>query len=691
MQLSFGIKHHWLDLYFIMIWKKFTTVFLLSFISVRLFCQCEPGQLPATAFPVCGTAIFHQDTVNACGGTQVFAPSCNNDGITLTDINPFWYSFTCFESGSLGFVITPANSNDDYDWQLFDITGRDPSVVYTNDASIFVACNWSGETGATGASDAGTSLSVCASNGSGTRPLFSSQPALIQGHQYILLVSHFTVSSQSGYDLSFGGGTASITDPTPPALAGARAICDGIKMTVKLNKKMKCSSLNADGSDFLLTPSVAPIIAAEGINCNTGFDMDSILLTLAGPLPPGNYTVSVRPSNLLDNCNNPIPPGSSLPVTVFPLFPTPMDSLTKIGCAPDLLQLVFNKPMICSSISADGSEFVVTEGATNIAVAGAEGVCNADGLTSVINVKLATAIQQAGNYRITLKTGTDGNTIFNECAKETAAGSFINFIAVDTVNADFTYRLNLGCTADTIHYSHNGFNGVTTWKWTFDGNITASAKDSSLVYSVFGNKTAVLTVSNGTCNATSVVTTVMLDNAVDAAFESTAVVCPGDPAVFKDKSINRIQAWQWDFGNGSNSNLQEPPAQLYPADNNNVIRDLPVRLIVTNDIGCSDTATNIIQVVGNCYIAVPNAFTPNGDGLNDFLYPTNAYKARDLYFAVYNRGGNKIFETRNWIRKWDGTLKGNPQDPGTYVWFLQYTHIDTGKRIELKGSTVLLR
>ena len=697
MQLKPVLRYHWLDLQQIMFRQKFTIFFLLGFIGISSFGQtaCTTlGQTPGSAFPVCGIDTFSQSTVPGCGGRQIFAPGCTD--VVLADINPFWYRFTCFAGGTLGFLITPNDLNDDYDWQIFDITGRNPEDVYLNDPSIFVSCNWSGETGLTGASDAGNSLVVCASNGSGSRPRFSSMSTLITGHTYILLISHFTVSSQSGYGLSFGGGTANITDPTEPGLASARAICDGIKMTVKLTKKMKCSSLNADGSDFSVIPAFAPIIAAEGVNCNTGFDMDSVILTLASPVPPGNYTITVKNDrtgvNLLDNCNRTISLGQNLSVTVFPLIPTPMDSLTKFGCAPDVLELVFKRPMLCSSVSADGTEFVITGGPSPVTVASAAGVnCNADGVSNVIQVKLSSPIQRAGNYRITLKTGTDGNTIFNECGKETPVGSFINFSAVDTVSAAFNYRIGLGCKADTIHYSHDGRNGVNFWKWTFDNNISSTAKDTSIIYPAFGNKKASLIVSNGVCRDSASVNTIVLDNVVNADFESTAVVCPDDPAVFKDKSIKRIQAWLWDFGNGNTSTSQSPANQFYPADNNNIIKDLPVRLIVTNDIGCSDTAVNTIRVVGNCYIAVPKAFTPNGDGLNDFLYPTNAYKARDLYFAIYNRGGQKIFETRDWTNKWDGTFKGNPQDPGTYVWLLQYTHIDTGKRIEMKGSTVLLR
>jgi len=167
--------------------------------------------------------------------------------------------------------------------------------------------------------------------------------------------------------------------------------------------------------------------------------------------------------------------------------------------------------------------------------------------------------------------------------------------------------------------------------------------------------------------------------------------CSPVSVTFTDQSTGSPKFWNWDFGNGVTNTSQTPGSQFYTASNNNVIRDVPVRLIVQNDIGCKDTAINIVHVVGNCYIAIPKAFTPNSDGLNDYLYPTNAYKAKDLRFCVYNRGGQKIFETTNWTNKWDGTFKGQPQDPGTYVWTLVYTHIETGQRFDLKGTTVLIR
>src|SRR4051794_8561011 len=101
---------------------------------IQSFCQsCTTlGQNPGTAFPICGSVsdTFRQATVPICGGNTVPAPGCSNND--YTDKNPFWYRFTCYTSGTLGFVITPNTLAEDYDWQIFDITGRSPNEVFSN-------------------------------------------------------------------------------------------------------------------------------------------------------------------------------------------------------------------------------------------------------------------------------------------------------------------------------------------------------------------------------------------------------------------------------------------------------------------------------------------------------------------------------------------------------------------------------
>jgi hypothetical protein len=178
------------------------------------------GQNPSSAFPVCGTSVFSQTTVPYCGGRNIPAPPCSR--APFSDKNPFWYKFTCFTTGTLGFQITP-NQAEDYDWEIFDITGRNPDDVYS-DASLIVAFNWSAEFGVTGTSASASSLREC--DGPGV-PLMSAMPTLIAGHNYILLVSHFS-DTPNGYSLSFGGGTASITDIKEPHMESSRAMVPGL-------------------------------------------------------------------------------------------------------------------------------------------------------------------------------------------------------------------------------------------------------------------------------------------------------------------------------------------------------------------------------------------------------------------------------------------------------------------------------
>lgn len=527
------------------------------------------GQNPATAFPVCGTTDFKQASVPICGVKEVPNP-CNT--AIITDKNPYWYKFTCYTSGTLGFTITPSNLGDDYDWQIFDVTGESPNSVYTK-SSLFVACNWSGESGVTGASDDGTSLVVCDGLG---KPLWSKMPDLIAGHEYLLLVSHFT-DSQSGYTLSFGGGTADITDPKIPAMTLATGVCTGNEVKIKLNKQMKCSSIAADGSDFGLSVGTSRVIAAQSVVCSNAFTTDTLSLTLDKPLPAGDYTVNV-------------------------------------------------------------------------------------------------------------KVGSDGNSLLDDCDNNMPDGS-VGFTVHENVSAQFTYNIREGCAQDTVDFSHDGAFNVNEWTWEIEGT-TSPQQNTSVIFNTGGDKPVTLTVSNDYC--TDVRTqTVQIAPRLDARFNSPGITCAVDDVTITDQSAGDIATWNWTLGEGNTSTKQNPDPFRYPKSPGE--KTYIIKLAISNAIGCSDTASATIVVVGNCNIVVPSAFTPNNDGKNDYLFPTNGFGADNLIFRVYNRFGQVVFESRDWQQKWDGNVNGQPQGSGTYVWSLIYTLRSTGRRYNFKGTTLLVR
>src|SRR5690349_218979 len=109
--------------------KAFITILVIVICTQEVSAQgtCTLlGQNPSTAFPVCGTNVFTQTTVPNCGGRRVPVPC--SDNAQYSDVGPFWYKFTCFKTGTLGLQVIPVQASDDYDWQIFDITGKDPNL-----------------------------------------------------------------------------------------------------------------------------------------------------------------------------------------------------------------------------------------------------------------------------------------------------------------------------------------------------------------------------------------------------------------------------------------------------------------------------------------------------------------------------------------------------------------------------------
>ncbi len=138
--------------FFYKIIALFTAGFLLLDAQTVLSQSCSTlGQTPATAFPVCGTTTFRQNDVPLCSTNNLFVPGCSGSGgANYQNKNPFFYKFICYTSGTLGFVITPLAANEDYDWQLYDITGRIPDDIFTVN-TLVVTGNWAGTYGPTGA------------------------------------------------------------------------------------------------------------------------------------------------------------------------------------------------------------------------------------------------------------------------------------------------------------------------------------------------------------------------------------------------------------------------------------------------------------------------------------------------------------------------------------------------------------
>jgi gliding motility-associated-like protein len=111
---------------------------------------------------------------------------------------------------------------------------------------------------------------------------------------------------------------------------------------------------------------------------------------------------------------------------------------------------------------------------------------------------------------------------------------------------------------------------------------------------------------------------------------------------------------------------------------------------IGTETGCITVDTAMIKTVKQIDIVVPTAFTPNNDGLNDFLAPVLMGVKQLTYFRIYNRWGQLLYESSEVRPGWNGKYKGLELPTAAVVWIAQGMGVD-GKVYMKKGTSVLIR
>jgi gliding motility-associated-like protein len=116
------------------------------------------------------------------------------------------------------------------------------------------------------------------------------------------------------------------------------------------------------------------------------------------------------------------------------------------------------------------------------------------------------------------------------------------------------------------------------------------------------------------------------------------------------------------------------------------------KVLISNEAGCIDSASVRVDIFSTSpEFYVPNAFTPDGDGRNDYFTLIAPGLQLMRFFRVYNRWGQLVYDKPiSHGNGWDGTFNGKPLASGTYVWMVQGIDYQ-GKTISKKGTVTLIR
>ncbi|MBS1582067.1 MAG: PKD domain-containing protein [Bacteroidetes bacterium] len=159
---------------------------------------------------------------------------------------------------------------------------------------------------------------------------------------------------------------------------------------------------------------------------------------------------------------------------------------------------------------------------------------------------------------------------------------------------------------------------------------------------------------------------------------------------FADRSTSDAIAWAWQLPDALPSSADTSTfSATFPGDGGGAY---PVQLIVTNEFGCRDTIVRTVIIDGVFSVFVPNAFTPDNDGVNDLFVPVVSDQVeKDYILRIFDRWGTEIFTSAEPGKGWDGTVKGEAPKTDIYAWrLLARSSVDRIMR-EYIGHVTLLR
>ena len=226
--------------------------------------------------------------------------------------------------------------------------------------------------------------------------------------------------------------------------------------------------------------------------------------------------------------------------------------------------------------------------------------------------------------------------------------------------------------------------GFVTYDWHFGSAGSSTVPSPNVTFDKEGvYPVSLLVTSDGDCKSFVERTNyIKVYDAPTATFSADPLETVLDQATiqFSNSSVSSdTLTYSWDFNDGSNSGIKNPSHTYAETGTYNVL------LTVVTDNGCEDTYSTEITVHPDFAVFIPNAFTPNGDGLND-KFEVKGVGVKTYNLQIYSRWGELIYESDNLEKQWDAANTPG----GTYVYVIHATTL-LDKQIEEKGTVTVVK
>ena len=372
----------------------------------------------------------------------------------------------------------------------------------------------------------------------------------------------------------------------------------------------------------------------------------------------------------------------------------------------------FGNPIVTNDVSSlqNPTYLYTTSGTFNVTL-----ICtSSNGCVSLITVPVFVNTLPSANFNaISSCLGT--STIFNDLSVPTTGvvtnwvwdfgdGSPVStqqnpshtYLNDSTFNVSLIVTNTAGCT-DTFNLPVT-INPLPIVAFSSDSSAASTLQSPSHCYNLNGLFTVTLSaISNGGC-----ITTFVIPNMITvypspiASFTATPYVTSiTSPIIFfTDLSQGNPITWQWNFGDInllSDTSIIPSPQYTYTSAVGSVYN---VTLMVSNQYGCSDDTTIQITIESDFNFHIPNAFTPNGDGINDVFFGYGYGGITEYQIWIFDRWGILMFTSVDVNEAWDGTYNNQPLPIDVYVWKVSLYALDkfnNNKKHILVGTVTIIK
>jgi gliding motility-associated-like protein len=311
-----------------------------------------------------------------------------------------------------------------------------------------------------------------------------------------------------------------------------------------------------------------------------------------------------------------------------------------------------------------GPDLTICAGSTTAVTLDA-GIQNSYSWTPGLQNTQTIDVTSAGVYVATITT-TNNCTYMDDIEVKEGDAPIVNFSTQDSSS----------CSPATFHLvdETTAFGGdpISTWSWEVNGQNNSNSTTFYTLEDEGSYDVTLTVVSERGCLETLTIPNLLV---VDPSPKPNFTVSPNTidlcntTVEITNNTTTPYSSLSWSLGDGTYT--QEDTLSTYTFAE---LGNYNIGLVMTNDFDCQNEIYHKVNAITEIDFFVPNAFTPNNDGINDVFHP-NLYCVENYSIAIVDRWGEEIFRSTDLNQSWDGRFKDQLCQVGLYAWKIKYDGI----------------